>query len=80
MEKNTFHKNYYLYEFPFVFFQHGESEFNVQKRLGGDSDLTVRGEEVGLFITAFMNDQSIIINMYNLCNCGDKIYGFSPLL
>ena len=38
-----------------VFLQHGESEFNVQKRLGGDSDLTVRGEEVCRFLPAFMN-------------------------
>ena len=38
-----------------VFLQHGESQFNVQKRLGGDSDLTVRGEEVCRFIPAFMN-------------------------
>lgn len=36
---------YYQY-FCASLFQHGESENNVNKKLGGDSDLTVRGEEV----------------------------------
>jgi len=56
------------------FYQHGESEFNVQKRLGGDSDLTVRGEEVCPFSATFMNSQSNVSNTYNLCNFVDRIY------
>ena len=39
-------KNTILSIFFASLFQHGESEYNVQKKLGGDSDLTVRGEEV----------------------------------
>ncbi|KAJ7383560.1 6-phosphofructo-2-kinase/fructose-2,6-bisphosphatase 2 [Desmophyllum pertusum] len=39
--------------------RHGESEFNVQKRLGGDSDLTVRGEEFSFALARFIEDEKL---------------------
>nr|XP_058946442.1 6-phosphofructo-2-kinase/fructose-2,6-bisphosphatase 1-like isoform X2 [Pocillopora verrucosa] len=39
--------------------RHGESEFNVQKRLGGDSDLTAKGEEFSSALAKFIEDEKI---------------------
>ncbi|XP_022781163.1 6-phosphofructo-2-kinase/fructose-2,6-bisphosphatase 1-like [Stylophora pistillata] len=39
--------------------RHGESEFTVQKRLGGDSDLTAKGEEFSSALAKFIEDEKI---------------------
>lgn len=39
--------------------RHGESENNVQKKLGGDSDLTVRGEEFSFALARFIEDEKL---------------------
>lgn len=39
--------------------RHGESDYNVQKRLGGNSDLTVRGEEFSFALARFIKEEKI---------------------
>lgn len=39
--------------------RHGESKYNVDNRIGGDSDLTSRGEHYSMALAYFFNDQTI---------------------
>jgi len=39
--------------------RHGESQYNVTNRIGGDSDLTERGQHYGLALSYFFNHQNI---------------------
>eukprot|EP00047_Mylnosiga_fluctuans_P002478 m.224671 g.224671 ORF g.224671 m.224671 type:complete len:501 (-) comp11131_c0_seq1:89-1591(-) len=39
--------------------RHGESEYNVQQLIGGDSDLTPRGEQYALALREFMSKENV---------------------
>jgi len=39
--------------------RHGESNYNVSNRIGGDSDLTGRGEHYSMALAYFFNDQTL---------------------
>ena len=39
--------------------RHGQSSYNSLKRLGGDSDLTVAGEDYSRRLAAYINDLNI---------------------
>merc|ERR1712168_654974 len=39
--------------------RHGESDLNIMGRIGGDSDLSVRGKEFAKCLRKFIQDQNI---------------------
>ncbi|XP_007503992.1 6-phosphofructo-2-kinase/fructose-2,6-bisphosphatase 3 isoform X1 [Monodelphis domestica] len=39
--------------------QHGESEYNIQGRIGGDSGLSVRGKKFSIALRGFLEDQNL---------------------
>lgn len=43
----------------FVCLQHGESEYNVVGRIGGDTDLSPRGRKYASTLARFINDAQI---------------------
>lgn len=46
---------YYRVYRTVIQFQHGESEYNVLGRIGGDASLSPRGELYGIALAEFMN-------------------------
>lgn len=48
-----------LNNFSFLTFQHGESEFNVLGRVGGDADLSCRGRKYAASLARYFNDAGI---------------------
>ncbi|EDO18282.1 hypothetical protein Kpol_1039p31 [Vanderwaltozyma polyspora DSM 70294] len=49
--------NFTLAERQIWITRNGESEYNVKGRIGGDSNLTARGEKYALALTKFINEQ-----------------------
>lgn len=43
-------------------FQHGESKQNLQGRIGGDSDLSERGEKYAAALGAYITEQNVSDN------------------
>lgn len=51
--------NIYLLSNCFQLLQHGESEFNVLGRIGGDTDLSPRGRKYASSLARYINDAAI---------------------
>ena len=53
----TFLLNLHLEDRPLYLLRHGESEFNVENRIGGDASLTEKGIKFGKLLNEFFEDE-----------------------
>eukprot|EP00117_Sycon_ciliatum_P019943 scpid78341/ scgid17916/ 6-phosphofructo-2-kinase/fructose-2,6-bisphosphatase 4; 6PF-2-K/Fru-2,6-P2ase testis-type isozyme; 6-phosphofructo-2-kinase; Fructose-2,6-bisphosphatase len=53
----TFVLNLHLVDRPLYFLRHGESEYNLEERIGGDPCITKRGEEFSKLLNKFFEQE-----------------------